>query len=58
MRIIKKISLNHDEKVLTWRDELFYLIEKPSQSNSVSDSYNSYCIRSSKFHGLNFHDPS
>lgn len=38
MRIIKKISLNHDEKVLTWRDELFHLFEKPSQSNSTFSS--------------------
>ena len=37
MRIIKQISINHDEKVLTWRDELFHFIENPPPSDTVSD---------------------
>ena len=32
-----QISIKHDKKVLTWRDELLDLIENPTPSNTVSN---------------------
>ena len=45
MGIIKQISINHDEKVLTWRDELLHLIENPPPSNTVSNIHTDGSIR-------------
>lgn len=42
MRIVEKMSSDHDSEVIAWREKLFDLIEKPSLNPVSSYVANSY----------------